>query len=98
MGVLDQDRAGSRFPEPDLHALTGSEDQADRDADEHGDQRGAGEPGDGPAAELDLEGFVEWQRSRIEAVSDAESAAAAVQAAPPEHLWHGLQRFLSSGA
>jgi glyoxylase-like metal-dependent hydrolase (beta-lactamase superfamily II) len=46
------------------------------------------------AAELDLEGFVEWQRSRIEDLSDAETAAAAIQAAPPEHLWHGLRRYL----
>ena len=45
-------------------------------------------------AELDLEGFVEWQRARIEARSDADTAAAAVQAAPPEHLWHGLRRYL----
>ena len=45
-------------------------------------------------AQLDLEGFVEWQRGRIEAVSDPETAAAAVQAAPPEHLWHGLRRYL----
>ena len=50
------------------------------------------------AAELDLAGFVEWHRSRIEAVSDAETAAAAVQAAPPEHLWHGLRRYLESRA
>ncbi len=46
------------------------------------------------AAELDLESFVEWQRARIEAVSDAETAAAAVQAAPPSHLWLGLRRYL----
>lgn len=45
-------------------------------------------------ARLDLAGFVEWQRARIEAASDAETAAAAVQAAPPEHLWHGLRRYL----
>jgi glyoxylase-like metal-dependent hydrolase (beta-lactamase superfamily II) len=50
------------------------------------------------AAALDLAGFVEWQRSRIEAISDAETAAAVIQAAPPEHLWHGLRRFLESRA
>ena len=46
-------------------------------------------------AELELDDFVEWQRARIEAVSDAETAAASVQAAPPAHLWHGLRRYLS---
>ena len=53
------------------------------------------------ARELDLDGFVAWMRERIEAVSDPETAAAAVQASPPDHLWHGLQRYwsrLSSGA
>ena len=50
------------------------------------------------AGELDLEAFVEWQRARIEAVSDAETAAAALQAAPPSHLWHGLRRYLDSRA
>ena len=47
------------------------------------------------AGELDLDAFVEWQRARIEAVSDAETAAAALQAAPPSHLWHGLRRYLA---
>jgi glyoxylase-like metal-dependent hydrolase (beta-lactamase superfamily II) len=50
------------------------------------------------AGELDLAAFVEWQRGRIEAVSDAETAAASLQAAPPEHLWHGLRRYLDSRA
>jgi glyoxylase-like metal-dependent hydrolase (beta-lactamase superfamily II) len=45
------------------------------------------------AKELELDAFVEWQRGRIEALSDRETAAAAVQAAPPEHLWHGLRRY-----
>lgn len=40
-----------------------------------------------------LEEFVDWMRARIEAVSDPETAVAAVQASPPEHLWHGLQRY-----
>ena len=48
------------------------------------------------AGELDLDAFAEWQRGRIEAVSDADTAAAALQAAPPEHLWHGLRRYLDS--
>jgi glyoxylase-like metal-dependent hydrolase (beta-lactamase superfamily II) len=45
------------------------------------------------AKELELEDFVAWQRNRIQARSDAETAAAAIQAAPPEHLWHGLRRY-----
>lgn len=45
------------------------------------------------ARALDLEAFVAWQRGRLEAASDAQTAAAAVQAAPPEHLWHGLRRY-----
>ena len=43
--------------------------------------------------ELDLDGFVAWHRGRLEAAGDAETVAAAMQAAPPEHLWHGLTRY-----
>ncbi len=50
------------------------------------------------AEELDLDAFVAWHRGRIEAASDPETAAAAVQAAPPAHLWHGLRRYLESRA
>lgn len=45
------------------------------------------------ARELELDAFVAWLRERIEAVSDPATAAAAVQASPPDHLWHGLRRY-----
>jgi len=46
----------------------------------------------------DLETFVEWQRARLAAAGDADTVAAAVQAAPPEHLWHGLRRYWDTRA
>ena len=46
------------------------------------------------ASELDLAGFVEWLRSEIAAVAGPEDANAFLQASPPEHLWHGLRRYL----
>ena len=42
---------------------------------------------------LDLEGFAAWHRARVEEVADGETAAAFMQAAPPEHLWQGLRRY-----
>jgi glyoxylase-like metal-dependent hydrolase (beta-lactamase superfamily II) len=45
------------------------------------------------AAEHDAEGFTEAIRARIESETDAETAAAFLQAAPPDHLWLGLDRW-----
>jgi hypothetical protein len=44
--------------------------------------------------ELGLEEFVAWMRARIAAECDEAATEAAIQAAPPEHLWHGLKRYL----
>jgi glyoxylase-like metal-dependent hydrolase (beta-lactamase superfamily II) len=45
------------------------------------------------AAELDREAFVERIESELARAGDAELAAAYVQAAPPEQLWQGLERY-----
>jgi glyoxylase-like metal-dependent hydrolase (beta-lactamase superfamily II) len=50
------------------------------------------------ARELDAEAFVARQSERTRAATDADTAASYLQAAPPEHLFLGLQRWLSSAA
>ncbi len=44
---------------------------------------------------LDLEAFVASQRELVEAATDPATAAAFLQAAPPDHLWLGLDRYWS---
>jgi hypothetical protein len=45
------------------------------------------------AREQDLEAFVEGVRAEIASQVDAETAAAYEQAAPPEQLYAGLERY-----
>ena len=50
------------------------------------------------AERLDEPAFALELRRRLAAEADAGSVEAYVQAAPPEHLWQGLRRWLSSEA
>ena len=45
------------------------------------------------AAELDCDAFVERIEEELARAGDAELAAVYVQAAPPEQLWQGLERY-----
>ncbi len=47
------------------------------------------------ARKLDLEAFIASQRALVEAATDPATAAAFLQAAPPDHLWLGLDRYWS---
>jgi hypothetical protein len=48
------------------------------------------------ASEHSPERFAQEVRARVAAAADAETAAALLQAAPPEQQWLGLDRYLRS--
>jgi glyoxylase-like metal-dependent hydrolase (beta-lactamase superfamily II) len=45
------------------------------------------------ARDLDADGFEAHIREEVEAANDPETAAAYLQAVPPEQQWHGLDRY-----
>ena len=47
------------------------------------------------ARELDMDAFIGCIRKRIEAATDPATADSFLQAAPPDHLWLGLDRYWS---